>query len=126
MKKFISLILVCIILLTTYASYIVHGESDTYIKKELIVDVLAQRKKITVYTNESGNILVDTDILSYWGGMEKKASGSSYVYYYDQQSHKSEFKKEISINQNGQKGSATYSAGDEWTKTIVSVTFSDA
>lgn len=126
MKKLICIILVFITLLTTSASYIVLGESDTYTKKELIVDVLAQHKKITVYTNESGNILVDTDILSYWGGMEKKTSGSSYVYYYDQQSHKSEFKKEISINQNGQKGSATYSAGDGWTKTIVSVTFSDA
>ena len=128
MKKIISILLLVVILLSSFNTFFIFAQnSDTYTEERITVFCYNKKLSMKVFVNKEGTILIPEDVLTFGGGMKKESKYGWDFYSYALQDHVQEFRKEVRIKQNGSKGESVIIANESGNfTTIASTNFSDS
>ena len=126
MKKIISLLLVIFIcsasILPVFAA-----DSNEYTQNSILVDYDGIEVYVGVFVANDATILVPADILTWFGGLNRKAEGSEYIYYQiNDKIGTYELSREIRISKNGSYGKSVMKVKQEKSLSGVSVNFKDS
>ena len=110
MKKILSVLLLIAILLPAFSTFFVFAEGSSKCSPNTItVDYCGMELSLDVFVREDGQIYIPVDVLSYFGGMDKRITEHEIIYYYSDQEDATEFIKEIRIAR-----SRTLTIGEVW------------
>ena len=126
MKKIISLLLVILICSSSILPVFAANSND-YTQNSILVDYDGTEVYVHVFVADDATILVPADILTWFGGLDRKAEGSEYIYYQSNNEIGSyELSREIRISKNGSYGKSVMKVKQEKSLSGVSVNFKDS
>ena len=110
MKKTIAAFLLLLIVLSlVFSTTLVYAEdSGEYSPNYITVDYAGKLWLLDVFYDDE-QIYVPVNVLSMFGGMDKKINGHEIIFYYQSQEYSTEFIKEVRISQ-----SSSLTTGEIW------------